>query len=87
MHVKTAYFLNISTLTLQPPTRRGLLCHTVDFPSWASWTTLEPHKMPLNKAKTEAIISVRARWLGVLDEVRTLLLSGKSTFGYSFSLS
>jgi len=31
---------------------------------------LEPAKMPINKAKTEALTSVRARWLPILDAFR-----------------
>ena len=30
----------------------------------AKYTGLEPTKMPMNKAKTEAIASVRAQWQG-----------------------
>jgi len=39
---------------------------------------LEPMKMPLNKAKTEALASVRARWLRIVDNVRTCLLQNTS---------
>ena len=52
----------------------------------AEYLRLEPTKVPMNKTKTEALASVRARWLGVLDEVRTLLLQGKSSFSYSFAV-
>ncbi len=34
------------------------------------YLALEPHKMPINKAKTEALASVRARWLRTLNEIR-----------------
>ena len=34
---------------------------------------LELNKMPLNKAKTEALASVRARWLRIVNNVRTII--------------
>jgi hypothetical protein len=34
---------------------------------------LEPQKTPMNKAKTEALASVRAHWLRIVDDVRTIL--------------
>lgn len=37
----------------------------------AEYLRLEPTKMPMNKAQTETLASVRAHWLGVVDKVRT----------------
>ena len=37
----------------------------------ADYLGLEPAKRPLNKGKTEALASVRARWRGIVDDVRT----------------
>ena len=37
----------------------------------AEYIGLEPAKRPLNKAKTEDLASVRARWRGIVDDVRT----------------
>jgi len=37
----------------------------------AEYLKLEPAKMPINKAKTETLASVRARWLRILNEIRT----------------
>jgi hypothetical protein len=34
---------------------------------------LEPNNLPINKAKTEALASVRTRWLRWLKEVRTCM--------------
>ncbi len=40
-------------------------------PLEAEYLGLEPAKKPLNKAKTEDLASVRARWRGIVDDVRT----------------
>jgi len=43
-----------------------------DYPPLAmEYLRLEPQKMPMNKAKTEALASVRARWLALLNDFRT----------------
>ncbi len=47
------------------PIREGY--HTLE----AEYLELEPDKMPLNKAKTEGLASVRVRWRGIVDDVRT----------------
>jgi len=39
----------------------------------AEYLGLEPAKRPLNKAKTEGLASVRARWRGVVNDVRTII--------------
>jgi len=39
----------------------------------AEYLRLEPTKMPINKAKTEALASVRAHWLHLMDEVRNVI--------------
>ena len=38
----------------------------------AEYLRLEPTKMPMNKAKTEALASVRAHWLPIKNIFRTL---------------
>jgi len=45
-----------------------------DYPGLkAEYLRLEPTKTPMNKAKTEALASVRARWLRIVDNVRTII--------------
>ena len=39
----------------------------------AEYLRLEPAKMPINKAKTEALTSVRAHWLSIMREFRTAI--------------
>lgn len=41
------------------------------------YLALEPTKLPLNKARTEALASVRAHWRSVVDSIRTYWMTTK----------
>jgi DNA invertase Pin-like site-specific DNA recombinase len=69
--------INDQILTIEP--NEWLIPIKNEYPALEKeYLRLEPTKMPMNKAKTEALASVRARWLRIVDDVRTCFMTHTS---------